>query len=129
MKEQKLSGGEKARLILRYLRPVAWYFAAGLLLSLFSQVFNALVPQIVRVTVDSILGPEEPQLPGLLRGLLPLAQLREPQTVIYCSGVQSTVFLEKGGEQNVQDPQCSQLFRQYRRAAAFCLTLPRILRA
>ena len=76
MKEQKLSGGEKARLILRYLRPVAWYFAAGLLLSLFSQVFNALVPQIVRVTVDSILGPEEPQLPGLLRGLLPLAQLR-----------------------------------------------------
>ena len=29
MKEQKLSGGEKARLILRYLRPVAWYFAAA----------------------------------------------------------------------------------------------------
>ena len=40
MKEQKLSGGEKTRLILRYLRPVAWYFAAGLLLSLLANLLH-----------------------------------------------------------------------------------------
>ena len=65
MKEEKLTGRGKAKLVVRYLRPVAWLFALGLLMSLFSQVFNALIPQIVRVTVDSVLGTEKPQLPAL----------------------------------------------------------------
>ncbi len=76
MKEEKLTGRGKARLIARYLRPVAGFFALGLLFSLFSQVFNALIPQIVRVTVDSVLGPDEPQLPGVLKSLLPIEALR-----------------------------------------------------
>ena len=76
MKEEKLTGRGKARLIARYLRPVAGFFALGLLFSLFSQVFNALIPQIVRVTVDSVLGPDEPQLPGALKSLLPIEALR-----------------------------------------------------
>ena len=76
MKEDKLSGREKIGLVTRYLRPVVWLFALGLLMSLFSQIFNALIPQIVRVTVDSILGTEEPQLPALIADALPLEALR-----------------------------------------------------
>ena len=76
MKEEKLTGRGKAKLVTRYLRPVVWLFALGLLMSLFSQIFNALIPQIVRVTVDSILGTEEPQLPGLIADALPLEALR-----------------------------------------------------
>ena len=76
MKEDKLSGREKTGLVTRYLRPVVWLFALGLLMSLFSQIFNALIPQIVRVTVDSILGTEEPQLPALIADALPLEVLR-----------------------------------------------------
>ena len=76
MKEEKLTGRGKAKLVTRYLRPVVWLFALGLLMSLFSQIFNALIPQIVRVTVDSILGTEEPQLPALIADALPLEALR-----------------------------------------------------
>lgn len=76
MKEEKLTGRGKAELVVRYLRPVAWLFALGLLMSLFSQVFNALIPQIVRVTVDSVLGTEKPQLPAALAGALPIEALR-----------------------------------------------------
>lgn len=76
MKEEKLTGRGKAKLVTRYLRPVVWLFALGLLMSLFSQIFNALIPQIVRVTVDSILGTEEPQLPALRADALPLEALR-----------------------------------------------------
>ena len=76
MKEEKLTGRGKAKLVVCYLRPVAWLFALGLLMSLFSQVFNALIPQIVRVTVDSVLGTEKPQLPAALAGALPIETLR-----------------------------------------------------
>lgn len=76
MKGEKLTGRGKAKLVVRYLRPVAWLFALGLLMSLFSQVFNALIPQIVRVTVDSVLGTEKPQLPAALAGALPIETLR-----------------------------------------------------
>ncbi len=76
MKEEKLTGRGKAKLVVRYLRPVAWLCALGLLMSLFSQVFNALIPQIVRVTVDSVLGTEKPQLPAALAGALPIEALR-----------------------------------------------------
>lgn len=76
MKEEKLTGRGKVKLVVRYLRPVAWLFALGLLMSLFSQVFNALIPQIVRVTVDSVLGTEKPQLPAALAGALPIEALR-----------------------------------------------------
>ena len=76
MKEEKLTGRGKAKLVIRYLRPVVWLFALGLLMSFFSQIFNAFIPQIVRVTVGSILGTEGPQLPALIAGVLPLEALR-----------------------------------------------------
>ena len=36
MKEEKLTGRGKAKLVIRYLRPVVWLFALGLLMSFFS---------------------------------------------------------------------------------------------
>lgn len=98
MKEEKLSGGEKARLVIRYLRPVAGFFVAGLLFSMFSQVFNALVPQIVRVTVDSVLGTEEPQPPGFLLKLLPIEQFRSgpAQALVWAAGAVVVLAILRG---------------------------------
>ena len=62
----KLSGREKAGLIWHYLRPCWGHFAAALLCACLSMALNALTPQIIRITVDSILGSEEAKLPALL---------------------------------------------------------------
>lgn len=93
MKEGKLSGRDKTRLICRFLRPVLWAFALGLLFSLFSQIFNAIIPQIVRVTVDSVLGAEEPQLPSIISSLLPIEALRsEPARALIWAACAVAVF-------------------------------------
>ena len=79
----KLSGREKAGLIWHYLRPCWGHFAAALLCACLSMALNALTPQIIRITVDSILGSEEAKLPALLR-VLPLETLRqEPVTALW----------------------------------------------
>ena len=72
---RKLSRREKLSLIGKYLRPCWGHFAAALLCACLAMVFNALTPQIIRLTVDSILGPETPQLPGFLMSWLNWAAL------------------------------------------------------
>ena len=72
---RKLSRREKLALIGKYLRPCWGHFAAALLCACLAMVFNALTPQIIRITVDSILGPETPQLPGFLMSWLNWAAL------------------------------------------------------
>ena len=72
---RKLSRREKLSLIGKYLRPCWGHFAAALLCACLAMVFNALTPQIIRLTVDSILGPETPQLPGFLISWLNWAAL------------------------------------------------------
>lgn len=42
--------------IWRFLRPAAALFAAALVCSMLNTTFNALTPQIIRTTVDSIIG-------------------------------------------------------------------------
>ena len=74
----KLSGREKAGLVWHYLRPCWGHFAAALLCACLSMALNALTPQIIRITVDSILGSEEAKLPALLLRVLPLEPLRVP---------------------------------------------------
>ena len=68
--EFKLSAKEKLAMIFRYLRGVKRHFALGLLFIVLSMAFNALTPQIVRVTVDSVLGVEPPTLPARVLELL-----------------------------------------------------------
>ena len=72
---RKLSRREKLALIGKYLRPCWGHFAAALLCACLAMVFNALTPQIIRLTVDSILGPETPKLPGFLISWLNWAAL------------------------------------------------------
>jgi len=47
---------KKFQLIWRFLRPAAPLFAVTLLFSMLHTLFNSLTPQIIRVTVDSIIG-------------------------------------------------------------------------
>ena len=51
----KLSRREKTGLILRYLRRCLGYFAIALLCACLSMMLHALMPQIMKITVDSFL--------------------------------------------------------------------------
>ena len=62
----KLSRQEKLALIWSYLKPVVWFFAAALTCACLAMVFNALTPQIIKITVDSVLGTEPLALPDKL---------------------------------------------------------------
>ena len=66
----KLSRSGKLRLVTRYLRGCWGYFVWALVCSCLSMVLNALTPQIIRLTVDSVLDTQTPELaPWLLRAL------------------------------------------------------------
>ncbi len=64
----KLSRRDKVHLVTRYLRGCRGFFLAGLLFSCLSMALNALTPQIIRLTVDSVLDGKAPEVaPWLLR--------------------------------------------------------------
>ena len=67
---EKLSRREKTRLVMRYLRGCWGFFLAGLIFSCLSMALNALTPQIIRLTVDSILDSNAPEVPAWLLRLL-----------------------------------------------------------
>ena len=66
----KLSGREKTSLVLRYLRGCWGLFVTGLLCNCVASLLGAVTPQIIRITVDSILGSEPPALPAFAQRLL-----------------------------------------------------------
>ena len=72
----RLSGKEKMNLIFRYLRGCWQFFAVGLLFNCIASLLGALTPQIIRVTVDSILGEEPPALSAWAQQLLHWEQLK-----------------------------------------------------
>lgn len=74
--EAKLPGREKTGIILRYLRGNWGFFAAAIALAYGNTICNAVIPQVIRVTVDSVLADGEPSLPAFLLRLLPLEALR-----------------------------------------------------
>ncbi len=74
--EVKLPGREKTGIILRYLRGNWGFFIAAIALAYLNTICNAVIPQVVRVTVDSVLDSKEPDLPALLQRLLPIQELR-----------------------------------------------------
>ena len=80
----KLSRREKTGLILRHLRGIWGFFAGAVLLAWMNTVCNAVIPQIISLTVDSVLGEKEPDLPSFAAALLPLETLRsEPKTALW----------------------------------------------
>ena len=66
----KLSRQQKTQLITRYLRGCWKFFAVGILCACLGMALNALTPQIIRLTVDSILGEKAPELPAFVLNLL-----------------------------------------------------------
>jgi len=84
--EQKLPRREKTGLILRYLRGNGGFFAAAIILAYLNTICNAVIPQIISVTVDSVLGSREPDLPGILAAVLPLDKLRaDPRAALWAA--------------------------------------------
>ena len=71
----KLSKREKLKMVAQYLHGNLGFFTAALLFACLGMVFNALTPQIIKVTVDSVLGEETAQL-GALSGLIDLSWLK-----------------------------------------------------
>lgn len=67
--ERKLKSKEKASLIYRCLHGCKGYFGLGLICACLSMAMNALIPQIIRVTVDGILGGKKVELPRILMPL------------------------------------------------------------
>ena len=53
--------------VFRFVKENLWLFGLGLLCSMLNTAFNSLTPQIIRMTVDSIIGAEE--LPGWFTAL------------------------------------------------------------
>ena len=82
-RHSKLSGGKEGRTHLALsLRPLLGILRRRCCACL-SMALNALTPQIIRITVDSILGSEGGQLPALVLRVLPLETLRqEPVAVV-----------------------------------------------
>ncbi len=79
-----LSRREKTDMVLTYLRGSLGYFVIALICACLGMVFNALTPQVIRITVDSILDTEPANLPGFLENIIPLESLRaEPLTALW----------------------------------------------
>lgn len=84
----KLRRQEKTRMIWKYLRPVAWMFAAALLLACLSMVFHALTPQIIKITVDSVLGQEPADIPAFLTRWISIENLKsEPLRALWLAAI------------------------------------------
>ena len=79
----KLPRKEKLALIWRYLRGVVLFFILSVFCACLSMVFHALTPQIIKITVDSILGTEEASL-GFLQKFIAGTSAQELSQTIRC---------------------------------------------
>ena len=75
--DHKLTGKEKSSLIFRYMKHCWGWFVATLIFSCLATALYALLPQIIKLTVDSILGGLEPELPDFALRLLRWDALRD----------------------------------------------------
>ena len=75
-------------LMARYMKGNIRYFVAAILCSVLSTVCNSLTPQIISVTIDSILGTSDYILPALLAKFTTLEALRANvgQTLLIAAG-------------------------------------------
>ena len=75
-------------LMAKFLKGNLLFFATALLCSVLSTVCNSLTPQVISVTVDSVLGTEDYTLPAALQAFTSLDWLRENpgQTLLLAAG-------------------------------------------
>lgn len=69
--EKRAVSRRRTGLILHFLRGNAHLFLIALVFSMLNTVFNALTPQIIRITVDSIIGGAPAAIPGFIKGIVP----------------------------------------------------------
>ena len=81
--QTKLTGREKAGLIATHLRGLWGFFAASVLLAWLNTVCNAFIPQVISVTVDSVLGTKDPDLPAFVTALDVDALRTSPQRALW----------------------------------------------
>ena len=85
-------------LMAKFLKGNLLFFATALLCSVLSTVCNSLTPQVISVTVDSVLGTEDYTLPAVLRAFTSLDWLRANpgQTLLLAAGAIITASLIGG---------------------------------
>lgn len=73
----KLSRQQKVRMILRYLKGCLKFFIAALVCACLTMAFHALTPQVIRITVDTVLKSDASAVPQILQSILPVKFLLE----------------------------------------------------
>ena len=88
MNPKKQKKEDNFPLMAKFLKGNLLFFATALLCSVLSTVCNSLTPQVISVTVDSVLGTEDYTLPAALRAFTSLDWLRENpgQTLLLAAG-------------------------------------------
>ena len=87
MKEKQKKRGRdpaksKGRLLLSFLKGSGWFFAISILASLCTTVCQVIVPKIIGVTVDSIVGTKPPEFPMIIDWFGGIAFLRDNLWVV-----------------------------------------------
>ena len=59
------------KMILQFLKGIRYLFVLSVIFAMIQTVLNALTPQIIRYTVDSVIGGSESNLPDWLEGMIP----------------------------------------------------------
>ena len=84
----KLPWREKVAMLLRFLRGNLGFMIATVLCSCVSMVFHAMTPQIIGLTVDSVLGDEAPEATAWLLRIIPLESLRaDPIRALWAAAI------------------------------------------
>ncbi len=93
----KLTGKQKASLVMRYIHGCTALFLMSLIFSCLAQVFSALLPQIIRFAVDGILKEDSAKLPALLAPFTSLEALRaNPKGALWlCAGAAMAVAVAR----------------------------------
>ena len=73
--QRKKSGSDKINLIFRFLKPSAFAFLLTILSSIAHTVFDGLIPQVIRFTVDELIGGKTSDVPAYIRRILNAAVL------------------------------------------------------
>ncbi|MGI5888150.1 MAG: ABC transporter ATP-binding protein [Oscillospiraceae bacterium] len=63
-KREKKSGGSNLLFIMKLTRKSMWFFAAGIVFAAFSSYIDMIVPDIIRITIDSVIGDAEMTVPA-----------------------------------------------------------------
>ena len=71
---------KSAGLIWRFLKGSVWFFIAALTFAMLNTALNAVTPQIIRITVDSVIGNQSADLPSWFAQLFSIQNIRDDPT-------------------------------------------------